>query len=124
MMSPEAQVRQGEPPKPHAGATRVADALNKAKPRERKPKPELQFDMRLTMSADEILQRKDFAQMTAAEVLRARELIAKLVMPLDLRKTRRYAPDASGERIDPRRSFRRSLRGGGAVDRLEFSRPH
>ena len=37
---------------------------------------ELQFDMRLTMSADEILQRKDFAQMTADEILRARELIA------------------------------------------------
>ena len=51
--------------------------------------------MRLTMSADEILQGKDFAQMTAAEILRARELIAKLVMPLDRRKTRRYAPDAA-----------------------------
>ena len=78
--------------------------------------------MRLTMSADEILQGKDFAQMTAAEIFRARDLIAKLVMPLDRRKTRRYAPDASGKRPDPRRAFRRSLRGGGAVDRPVFSR--
>jgi uncharacterized protein with von Willebrand factor type A (vWA) domain len=54
--------------------------------------------------------------MTAAEIVRARDLIARLAMPLDRRKTRRYAPDANGERSDPRRAFRRSLRGGGVID--------
>ena len=44
-------------------------------------------------------------------------------MPLDQRKTRRFAPDANGERFDPRRAFRRSLSGGGAVIDLSFRAP-
>jgi len=114
MMSPQARPDKA-PPKAPAGAARLDEAINKAKPKQETQPPDLEFDARLTMSAQEILQRKDFAQMTAAEIARARQLIEKLVMPLDAHKTRRFAPDLHGERIDPRRAFRRSL-SGGAID--------
>ncbi len=117
MMSPQARP-DAKPKKADAGATRVADALFKNSARQdEKPKPSLDLDARLTMSAAEILQNRDFAQMSADEIARARALIARLAMPNDRRATRRYAPSRSGARVDPRRSFRGSLRG--VID-LEF----
>ena len=71
MMSPQA--RPDKPPvsRVEAGATRVAQALHKPKADEEKAVPSLDLDARLTMSAQEILQGKDFAQMTAAEIIEA-----------------------------------------------------
>ena len=59
--------------------------------------------------------------MSAAEIEEARRRIKALVMPDDRRRTRRFAPAARRVRIDARRSFRRSLQPGGAID-LEFRR--
>jgi uncharacterized protein with von Willebrand factor type A (vWA) domain len=111
MMSPQA--RTDKPPKKaDAGATRVADALFKNAPQQEKPPaPSLDLDARLTMSANEILQSRDFAQMTAEEIARARRSIERLAMPADERATRRFAHAAHGRRVDPRRSFRGSLKG-------------
>src|SRR5262249_8925091 len=57
------------PPPPPPAATRVqealfADAQNKLKPEER----EVELDTTLTVSDRELLQKKDFAQMTADEI--------------------------------------------------------
>ena len=71
------------------------------------------------MSEKEILRTKDFAQMSAAEIEATRKLIKSLVMPEDRRRTRRFAPSRRRVRIDARRSFRRSLQPGGAIN-LEF----
>ncbi|HXZ16887.1 MAG TPA: VWA domain-containing protein, partial [Roseiarcus sp.] len=74
MMSPNAP--NAREPKPvEAGASRVADALFKSKLREPKAVPSLDIDARFTVSDQEILRAKDFAQMTAAEVDEARKLI-------------------------------------------------
>jgi hypothetical protein len=116
MMSPQVRPDKPKAPKPEAGASRVADALFKTPAEDSKPAPTLDLDARLTMSANEILQSKDFAQMSAAEILQAKALISQLVLPEDRKLTRRFAPDAGGPRIDMRRSFRRSLRGGGMID--------
>jgi hypothetical protein len=109
--------------KAEAGASRIADALFKNARDDDKAPPSLDLDARFTMSDAEILQTKDFAQMSAAEIARAREAIARLVMPDDLVRTRRHFASAQGRRIDPRRSFRRSLRGGGAIIDLAFRAP-
>jgi uncharacterized protein with von Willebrand factor type A (vWA) domain len=69
-------------------------------------------------SSTELLQTKDFAQMTAAEIAAAERAIARLVLPDDRVLTRRFIADPRGLRIDPRASFRRSLRSGGAVIEL------
>jgi len=120
LMSPQAQP-DAKPKKPEAGATRVADALFKTTPRQdRPPQPQLDLDARLTMSAAEVLQTRDFAQMTAGEIALARKLIDRLAMPDDRRPTRRYAAHRNGRRIDPRRSFRGSL--SGIID-LEMRSP-
>ena len=118
MLSPQAPSQPDVKP-PEAGASRVADALFKSAQDRAKPVPAIEFDARLTMSAAEILRSKDFAQMTAAEIEEARKAIKRLAMPEDKRRTRRFAPGGRPARIDARRSFRRSLQPGGAID-LEF----
>ncbi len=118
MFSPRAP-SQPKPKRAEAGASRVEDALFKSGPHEPKTVPSLDLDARFTMSDKEILRAKDFAQMSAAEIDEARKLIDTLVMPEDRRRTRRFAPSARRFRIDARRSFRRSLQPGGAID-LEF----
>jgi uncharacterized protein with von Willebrand factor type A (vWA) domain len=60
--------------------------------------------------------------MSAAEIAQARQLIARLTLPRDAMKTRRHVA-AHGGRIDPRRSFRATLRGGGAIIDLAFRAP-
>ncbi|MBV8564082.1 MAG: VWA domain-containing protein [Methylobacteriaceae bacterium] len=120
LMSPAAEPRNEKPQKADAGATRVADALFKNQERDRKEAPSLDLDARFTMSQEEILRGKDFAQMSAAEIAAAKKLIARLRLPDDEILTRRLASDPRGARIDPRRTFRRSLRAGGAGIDLAF----
>jgi uncharacterized protein len=118
-MSPVAPSRPPEEKRPEAGALRVNEALAPKAPNTL-PQELTEFSARLTMSDAEVLRRKDFAQMTAEEVARAKRVIAALRLPEDDRTTRRYRADPHGRRIDPRRSFRRSLRAGGATIDLAF----
>jgi uncharacterized protein len=115
MMSPMAVPREDSRPKPQAGSARVADALFHQKKDEAKPKPSYELDARLTMSSQEILQQKDFAQMSAAEIAASQAAINRLVLPDDEMKTRRFVALERGLRIDPRRTFRKSLRAVGAL---------
>ena len=118
MLSPQAPSAR-KPQRAEAGASRVADALFKTPPEEPKTVPSLDLDARFTMSEKEILRAKDFAQMSAAEIEAARKLIKSFAMPEDRRRTRRFSLSTRRVRIDARRSFRRSLQPGGAID-LEF----
>jgi hypothetical protein len=74
----------------------------------------VEIDARLTMSAREVLQRKDFAQMNAAEIAEAKRALARLFLPDDRLKTRRLRAAARG-RVDPRRTMRASLKVGGDI---------
>jgi uncharacterized protein with von Willebrand factor type A (vWA) domain len=115
MMSPMAEPKSERKQKPDAGATRVANALFKNRDSAHKPKPSVDLDARFTMSAEEVLRRKDFAQMSADEIARAQDAISRLRLPKDEVVTRRLSSDPRGARIDLRRTFRRSLRTGGAM---------
>src|SRR5579872_4888394 len=119
MMSPVAEPAK-EKKKPEAGASRITEAFFKTPRVDAKEQPSVEFDARFTMSAAEILRTKDFAQMSAAEIIAAREQIAKLHLPADEVKTRRYVARAHGLRVDPRRSFRRSMKAGGSTIDLAF----
>src|SRR5690349_21453916 len=118
---PQAPPRQAEQPK--AGARRVAEALFAGMPGQDRPKPEEERDATLTVSDRELLQRKDFAQMTAAEIAAAKEAIKRLVLSLDEVKTRRLAPNRRGHIVDMRRTLRASLKAGGAVIDLKYLGP-
>jgi len=122
MMMPQAPANDSPPLKP--AAQRVQDALFSALRQSiQREQPEIELDARLTMSAHEVLQKKDFAQMTAAEIAEAKAAIARLVLPLDEVKVRRLAPSRHGHMIDIRRTLRSSLKAGGAVIDLKYLGP-
>ena len=53
-------------------------------------------DMTMTVSEQERLQQMDFEAMGAAEINEAKREIRRLMLPLDLRRTRRLRPDQNG----------------------------
>lgn len=119
-MSPVAPGADAQPEKAEAGALRVAEAFAPPDQDRGEPNELTELTARLTVSDREMLKSRDFAQMSAAEIARAKQLIAELRLPDDKVPTRRFQPSHVGARIDPRRTFRRSLRGGGASIDLAF----
>jgi uncharacterized protein with von Willebrand factor type A (vWA) domain len=115
MLPPTPQLER----KPPAGAQRVQDAFGAPAGSDRS-RQEPETDARLTVSDQEVLRRKDFAQMTAAEVAAAKEAIMHLVLSLHQIKTRRLAPHRHGHIVDIRRTLRASLKAGGAVIDLKY----
>jgi uncharacterized protein with von Willebrand factor type A (vWA) domain len=121
MMLPQAPTNTPQPPQ--AGATRIHEALFSGLDDKLKKEREIELDARLTVSDREVLQKKDFAQMTGAEIAAAKEAMKRLVMPLAEVRTRRLAPHARGHLIDIRRTLRASLKGGGDFIDLKFIGP-
>ncbi len=84
----------------------------------KKPPPasrRVQEALALSVSDQEVLQKKDFAQMSAAEIAQVTRAIAQMKLPQAELRTRRYQPDARGLRLDMRRTLRGSLRTGGDI---------
>ena len=102
--------------RPPPGVRRVAEAFasKKDKPPQAKDEPPV-TDMTMTVSEQERLQHMDFEAMGAAEIAEAKREIRRLVLPLDLRRTRRKRPDSNGPITDLRRTIRASLRQGGEI---------
>jgi hypothetical protein len=73
-------------------------------------------------SEADLVTRKDFAEMTPAEVLRARRLIAQLAPSLATAPSRRMRPATSGGSVDIRRTVTGARRYGGEVVRLARQR--
>ena len=122
LMSPAAPGAPAAAAKP--AAARVQEALfADAKNRLRREQRESEVAARLTASDEEVLRKKDFAQMSAAEIAAAKEAIKRLALSLHQVKTRRLAPDRRGHRIDLRRTLRASLQGGGALIDLKRRGP-
>jgi uncharacterized protein with von Willebrand factor type A (vWA) domain len=101
-------------PKPAPASRRVQEAMSQTKKVEQVPSEEAQ-ELRLSPSDQEILQKKDFAQMSAAEIAEVTRAIAKMKLPQAELRTRRFAPDSRGLRLDLRRTIRTSLRTGGDI---------
>jgi uncharacterized protein with von Willebrand factor type A (vWA) domain len=100
-----------KPPPP--ASRRVQEAFSQGSTMEQ-PQAEEQ-EVRLSVSDKEILQKKDFAQMSAAEITQATRAIEKMRLPQAELETRRYRPDARGLKLDMRRTLRASLRTGGEI---------
>jgi uncharacterized protein with von Willebrand factor type A (vWA) domain len=120
-LMPQAPPREASAPKP--GAQRIEEALFAGLGERERPEPQVEIDARLTVSDRELLQKKDFAQMTTAEIAAAKDAIKRLVLALDQVKTRRLAADRHGHRIDLRRTLRASMKVGGAVIDLKYLGP-
>lgn len=109
--------------KPDAAALRIAEALRQSRPEEARERDRVELDARLTVSERELLQRKDFDQMTADEIALAIRLVRELVLPENQVRTRRFRPAAPGRRIDPRATLRRTMRSGGDIIELARRAP-
>ena len=93
---------------------RLSESLFKHKagaaPRE---KDQLEIDAAETFSEAEILRTKDFEQMSADELVRARRIMERLKMPFEEIRTRRFKPAPHGSRLDVKRILRESTATGG-----------
>ncbi|WP_395688162.1 VWA domain-containing protein [Aestuariivirga sp.] len=101
-----------------AGFRRLAEAMfdsRDSQSSKRDSKDDIDVDASFTASADEVLRRKDFEQMTVAEQAQARAAIARLRLRRSEIMTRRWQPASRGLSIDMRRTLRNSLRAGGQL---------
>jgi uncharacterized protein with von Willebrand factor type A (vWA) domain len=99
--------------KPPAAARRVQEAM--AQPSVSETPQAQDQEIRLSVSDKEVLQKKDFAQMSAAEIVEVTRAIEQMKLPQAELRTRRYRPDTRGLRLDMRRTLRGSLRTGGDI---------
>jgi uncharacterized protein len=123
MMSPEMTGAPAQQPEQPQASQRVLDALFAGAEKVEREQQEIELDASFTVSDREVLEQKDFAQMTAAEIAAAREAIKRLVLGFDNVRTRRLQPNPHGHRIDLRRTLRSSLKAGGAVIDLKYRGP-
>src|SRR5580704_17652429 len=122
MMVSQVMTPMSEQPKP--ASARVQEALfSELAAKLREEQREVEIEARLTVSDRELLQKKDFAQMSAAEIVAAKDAIGRLVLPLDQVRTRRLALDRHGHVIDMRRTLRASMKAGGAFIDLKYLGP-
>lgn len=111
------------PPQEEKTTRRLAEAmLPHAGDQPQAGEPEIEFDAALSFSDQELLRKKDFEQMSLAELNEARQAIRKLRLPIQNIRTRRFAQGSYGDRVDMRATLRQSLRQGGAM-RLRYKRP-
>jgi len=102
--------------KPPPASRRVQEALSQPSMQE-VPQAQEQ-ELRLSVSDKEVLQKKDFAQMSAAEIAAVTRAIADMKLPQAELRTRRHQPDRRGLRLD----LRRTLRGIGIAGQLQRHR--
>ena len=118
----EAQKEKKQDRAPPA-SRRVAEAFAPPRSQQRREEEEPPVaDAVLTVSDQERLQQMDFEAMSAEEIAAAKREIRRLVLPLDLRRTRRLRPDPLGPTADLRRTIRASLRQGGEILSIARSR--
>jgi uncharacterized protein len=102
--------------KPPPASRRVQEALaQRDLVRERESSVQ---EVQLSVSDEEVLQTKDFAQMSAAEIDAVTRAVQRMKLPLAERPTRRFQPLAHGHKLDLRRTLRGSLRTGGEIVNL------
>ena len=82
-----------------------------------------EIPLRMAFSPAEVLRIKDFEEMTALEILRAKEAIRSLRLDLRPVPARRQEPDPRGRFIDMRRTLRTVVRTGGCPLPLQRKSP-
>ncbi len=111
------------PPQEEKTVRRLAEAmLPQSGDQPQAGEPEMEFDAALTFSDQEQLRKKDFEQMSLAELDEARAAIRKLRLPIQNIRTRRFRQGSSGDRVDMHATLRQSLRQGGAIN-LQYKQP-
>ncbi len=96
---------------------RLAEALKSENPgageSQEPEEEEIELDAAMTWSDRELLREMDFEKMTAEEVLRAKQVIRDMRLPIAEIRTRRFRPSPHGLRVDLRRTMSATMRSGG-----------
>src|SRR5215470_3737326 len=111
MLLPQVSVPE-DPEKKKELSRRLQEALSPGKGEA----PQVEIEATFTVSDRELLQHRDFEQMTQAEIDEALRAISRLRLPVPERRTRRYQASHRGSRVDFRASLRRALRPEGLVE--------
>jgi uncharacterized protein len=107
LMLPQMRPDQPQEQTDSALSRRMSESLFKNRQDKAPQEPDkLELEAHETWSSSEILRSKDFEQMGAGELKAARRAIAKLRLPLDEIRTRRFEPSVHGQRLDLRRILR------------------
>ncbi len=89
----------------------------------RQADPEIEVaDKSGTFSSAEVLQRKEFSEMTPEELETVKRLIQEMRWQVSLRQTRRRVPDRKGDQLHLRRVMRSAASFGGTPLRLSWQR--
>ena len=112
-------------PRPEHSFARGADGrvpplgMSSSAPRDREDAEEAEIDVPLALASDEeLLRSTSFDALDPSELAQLYRLMARLELATPLRLTRRYEKGRRGERLDMRRTLRKSLRTGGDPLRL------
>lgn len=119
-------IEENAPSEKQKTMRRVAEALMPNRREMETPeseKREIEVDATLTFSKDELLQSKDFEEMSQTELDQAKKAMQEFRLPIADVKTRRFSAVPNGERIDMRRSLRNMLRNGGNLPDLAKKSP-
>ncbi|HLI19469.1 MAG TPA: VWA domain-containing protein [Stellaceae bacterium] len=104
-----------EPEKGEEMNRRLAEALQGDGDKAKEGETEIELDSAMTYSAQEALREMDFEKMSNEEVERAKKALERMALPLADLKTRRFAPDPNGSRVDLRATMRAQLRSGALI---------
>jgi uncharacterized protein len=99
---------------------RIAEAWHPPSAAGPAPPEQGEIDAVLTFSADEVLRSRDFDQMSADELGRAKRIAAQMAVTLRPVRTRRFTPDPHGAAIDLGRTVRESRKTFGDLAPLRF----
>ena len=101
---------------------RLGEALSKDSEAQSDPQEqEVELQANLSFSDREILQSKDFEQMSEAELQIARNMLQKLKLPVPDVRSRRFQASNQQARIDMRKTLQQSLRNSSTIP-LQFKR--
>ena len=113
-----------EPPPEEPPSRRVMEAMSpeekEGKEPEEEQEPEIEVEATMTASANELLQKMDFEDMSADEIAKAKAAITRMRLPIKEVPTRRFRPTPHPRRVDMRATLRAALRSGGSVIPLQY----
>ncbi|HEV8580483.1 MAG TPA: VWA domain-containing protein [Thermoanaerobaculia bacterium] len=107
-------------PRPPSISRRLAEAWHQPSTARSAPVERLELDALLTFSSEEVLRTRDFEQMSAGELARAKRIVAQMMVAQRPVRTRRFAPDPHGSRVDLARTVRESVKTFGDLAPLRF----
>ena len=124
LLLPQGAGDEDDGPEPEPPSRRIAEAMSPGKDEgnddQEEKEPELEVEATLTASANELLQKMDFEDMSADEIAKAKTAISRMRLTIQNVKTRRFKASHRIDKIDMRSTLRAAMRSGGSLIPLQY----